>query len=410
MAAFDPIIAHFLARRRQYSALARRGFPIIDGIYWDWPSPMVGGLFLWELKAGRDLHDFSVIDLRPPARPTRPIRTVISELEAEHRDGYWYRGQRARHESQYRGTVPRMESTAPGINPIHVLLDALVPSAFRTYTRVKPAQWHLFHLAPPLDYVAGPCRAIFASRDRELGEMLLSAIEFMLIDVFRLGQADKARVSLSPHVLAIGTTTASELLDLISIAQHYEYGSLMVDVSTSIDASIWFATRDWKTGKVAGSHDGSPGVIYRVDAKEVEGILSKHISGPGAMAPPAFQALGIFGLADIRQRFKFLDRPRSQCGGSLLGMENVVTHFLMHINKAIEAFPFDHSSVRGRETTYSRDTVCPPSDRGVEIFRPENQFSADPLLADELRDFLAWMEVGPSKTRHYVEMREAGVI
>jgi hypothetical protein len=138
-----------------------------------------------ELKASRQLHDFTVIDLRPPARPARPIRDVIPELEAEHRDGYWYRGQTMRHECQYRGTVPRMENTAPGINPIHVLLDAVVPSAFRAYTRPKPAQWPQFRLAPPLDYITGHCRAIFASRDRPLGELLLSAIDFLLIDARR---------------------------------------------------------------------------------------------------------------------------------------------------------------------------------------------------------------------------------
>ncbi|MBS0522989.1 MAG: hypothetical protein JSS04_05065 [Proteobacteria bacterium] len=410
MTSTDPIVAHLLNLRSQYSALAQRGFPIIDGIYWDWPSPGIGAAFLMELKASRQLHDFTVIDLRPPARPARPIRDVISELEAEHRDGYWYRGQTRRHECQYRGTVPRMENTAPGINPIHVLLDAVVPSTFRAYTRAKPAQWDQFHLAPPLDYIAGPCRAIFASRDRPLGELLLSAIDFMLIDAIRLGQTGKARITLAAHMLAPGSTVAKEVLDLISIAQHYEYGSLMVDVSTSIDASVWFATREWKTGKMVGGRDGSPGVIYRVDAKKIEGILDRHISGPGAMAPPASQAMGIFGLADIRHRFTFLDRPRSQHGGSLLGMENVVTHFLMHINEAIEAFPFDHSSVTGSETTYSRDTICPPSDRGVEIFRPERQYSADPLLVSELADFLTWMDVESPKAQHYLGMRKAGVI
>jgi hypothetical protein len=42
----DPIIAHYLNRRRQYSALTQHGLPIIDGIYWDQPSPGVAGLFL----------------------------------------------------------------------------------------------------------------------------------------------------------------------------------------------------------------------------------------------------------------------------------------------------------------------------------------------------------------------------
>jgi hypothetical protein len=316
----DPIIAQMLERRGRYAELVRDGLPIVDAVYWDWPSAMIGGYFLLQLQKARESTGASRLDLRTPARGVRPLDAVIAELEREHRPGFWYRGQRMRRDCVYRGHIPRMENTAPGINPIELTLEAIVPSAYRPYTSPRPATWSQFRLAPPLDYFAGPARAIFASQDKELGECLVSALDFMLIDAMRVSQAGEVRFGYAEHLLAPGSTVTPELFDLISIAQHYEYGSIMVDVSTSIDASAWFATRDWESGEVTGSRGGEPGVIYRIDALAVARALRNYISGPGATPPPAMEALGVFGLADIGERFGFLDRPHAQQGGSLLGM------------------------------------------------------------------------------------------
>jgi hypothetical protein len=410
MSTIDPIIAHFLERRAYYAASVLNGFPIVDNVYWHDPSPMIGGWLLFQLQSAKANAGIASIDLRPPARDVRPLSTVVAELEREHRSGFWYRGQRMRRDCVYSGRVPRMEGVAPGINPIHVTLDALIPSAYRTYTHSKPADWTKFRFAPPLDYVAGPARAILASRNLELGELLINAIDFMLFDIIRVGSAHQVRESLDASLQAPGTTAAQATLDLISIAQHYDYGSIMIDVSKSIPVSAWFATRDWKTGRIVGSNDGSPGVIYRFDADKIAGVLRKHIDGPGAMSPPAMQALGVFGLADIANRFSFLDRPRAQNGGSLLGMENIVTHFLMLINKAIEVFPFDHASVNGRETALEQADICPPSDRGVTIFRPDEPFSSQPLTHDELQELLSWMGTKKDRIERLVELRSAGVL
>lgn len=410
MSAVDPIIAHFVERRGHYAALVRHGFPIVDGVYWNEPSLMIGGLLLIQLQQAKARAGTASIDLRPPARPVRPLSAVVAELSSEHRAGFWYRGQRTRRECVYEGRVPRMEGAAPGINPIRVTLDALIPSAYRAYTHSKPADWQKFRLAPPLDNFSGPARAILASQNRELGELLLGAIELMLYDAIRIGQAHSARFGFAANLLAPGSTAAQPMLDLISIAQHYDYGSIMVDVSTSVGAAVWFATRDWTSGEIAGSSGGSPGVIYRFDATKIADILRRHVDGPGAMPPSAMQALGVFGLADIATRFSFLDRPRAQHGGSLLGMENVVTHFLMHINDAVEAFPFDHTSVTGRETSFEQADICPPNDRGVEIFRPHDKYSTEPLSNAELSTLLSWMEMKPDRVTHLVEMRDAGVL
>jgi len=303
-----------------------------------------------------------------------------------------------------------MEGVARGINPITVQLEALVPSAFRSYTSSSPANWTTFKLAPALDYFAGPARAIFECGDRSLGELLLTVIDHMMFDAMRVSQARRVNLGYSKELLAPGATTAHEMLDLISIAQHYEYQSVMLDVSCSIDAAAWFASREWSSGAVAGSHDGSPGVIYRIDAHKILRMLDKHIIGPGALAPAAVQVVGMFGLSDISERFEFLQRPLAQKGGSLLGMENIVTHFLMHWHEAMTVFAFHHASVLGGETRLTRDDICPPRDQGIEIFRPESRFSSTPILPGELQDFLTRMDVAADRVQHIVELRREGVL
>lgn len=405
----DPVITALREQRALHGKSVENGFPIVDNVYWRDPSPMVGGLFLMQLQKAKAMTGAAAIDLRPPARASRPLSSVVAELEREHQPGFWYRGQRMRRSCFYEGKVPRMEGAAPGINPVHVAIDALTPSSYRTYTRTTPANWSLFKLIPPLDNFAGPARAILASRERDLGELLLKAIDAMLFDAIRVANVGRARFGYDAAMLAQGSNVPQAMLDLISIAQHYDYGSIMVDVSTSIGAAAWFATRDWESGKVAGSNDGSPGVIYRFDAGKIAGYMDRHIAGPGAMPPPALHAFGVFGLADIASRFSFLDRPRLQRGGSLLGMENVVTHFLMLMNDAVEVFPFDHKSVTGRETAFGADDIRPEHDRGVEIFRPHDKFSTAPLGESELREFLSWMGMAGERINRLIELRQAGV-
>lgn len=404
------VLEQTLKSRRRLERFAQLGFPVVDGIYWDFPSPGIGALFLTQLMAARERDGIPRIDLRFPTETPGSLSAVVAQLRAEHREGFWYRGQQARGSCVYRGAVPRMEDVAPGINPITVQLEALIPSKFRSHTGSSPANWKTFKLAPALDYFAGPARAIFESGDRSLGELLLTVIDHMMFDVIRVSLAEKVNLGYSKDMLAPGVTTPHEMLDLISIAQHYEYRSIMVDVSSSIDAATWFATRDWSSGALAGSHDGSCGVIYRIDAHKILGILDKHINGSGALAPPVMQAVGMFGLSDISERFEFLQRPRAQKGGSLLGMENVVTHFLMHLHDAMTVFTFDHASVQGGETPLTRDDICPPGERGDEIFRPASQFSSKPIESAELQGFLCRMDVPADRIEHVLELRREGVL
>ena len=62
----------------------------------------------------------------------------------------------------------------------------------------------------------------------------------------------------------------------------------MIDVTKDVECAMWFATRKWVTGEIAGSDDGSPGVIYRFDGHEIERAMRDHLTGRGATPPSIF--------------------------------------------------------------------------------------------------------------------------
>ena len=396
--------------RDDLSIRCRDGFPLIDSLYWERPSPKMGGWFVRQLKPLDAPAKGSAIDLRYPTRERAPLAQVVERLKAEHHARYWYRGQRMRRHCTYRGTVPAIDRFRRGLTPIQATLEALSPSAFRHITDRHPALWDQFVLLPPSEYLAGPMRAIMESDEKQLHDLLLQCLDYMVFEGARLAMSDRVRLGYDDPLIAGGTTIARDLLNLISIAQHYEYGSVMIDVSKDIDIAIWFATRDWNTGALAGSRDGSPGAIYRFDADRISAMMDHSISGPGATPPVMVQIMGIFGLADISGMFPFLQRPRLQQGGSLLGMENIVTHLLLQMHEAAEVFPFDHDSVRGDEIGLSAEDIRPSQDKGCDIFRPDQKFSSVPITPEELDRFLG--KAGePSTTRdRLVEHRRNRVI
>jgi hypothetical protein len=201
------------------------------------------------------------------------------------------------------------------------------------------------------------------------------------------------------------------LLQLISLAQHYEYRSIMIDVTKDIDCAIWFATHEWDTGELAGSADGSPGVIYRFDRAKIAELMQNHLTGPGAMPPPAITSMGIFGHADISEQFDFLKRPRAQQGGSLLGMENFLTHFLIKLYGGATVFEFDHTTVKDIQIHRTRDDICPPNDSGLDIFRPSDRFSPEPIPWMDFETALTVIQTIPAERRaHFITVRRAGAI
>lgn len=381
-----------LARRREFNKRMLLGFPLVDSLYLDNPSPMVGGYLAWLAKQGaKPAPGGTRIDLRAKSHPVRSLREVLRHLNDEHRTGYWYRGQRKRHACLYRGEIPKLRAALPTSMPLEVDLDAVIPSMYRSFVAESPANWKAYELRPPLDYFAGPARAVISCDQFELRKLLLRTIDEALIYAMSLGLVGSARLTFGSHLRAAGTTVPQATLDFIAIAQHYEYGSAMTDVSKRTDVAAWFATRQWTSGQIAAAANGSPGVIYRFDAERISAILDGHLEGPGATAPAELAPVMMYGLADISSRFPGLKRPGAQAGGSILGMENLVLHLLMTMKGGIEAFPFDHQTVTGNETSLTRDDICPPDDPGIAIFKPEAPLSSSPLTEPEIMLFYSAM-------------------
>lgn len=405
----DPILTHLimetLSKRAGYQKMMDLGFPIVDNLYWDNPSPMIGSWFMMQLMMNQ-----GDINIRPERVSTKSLAEVVDQLKAEDQSHYWYRGQASAYEVIYRGKVPRMLSCAPMLDPFKVTLESIMPTGFRPYCKTSPADWQSYVITPPIDAIAGPVRAVINAAHEELDRILDQAIDHFLFDAFRISQASNAYMVLGEGVRAAGTTLGQPVLDLISLAQHYEYESIMIDVTKDIDMATWFATTDWETGKRKSAGGGRPGVIYRFDAAKFDKLIDMRITGNEANAPPEMMPFGAFGISDISQRFSFLERPRKQSGGSLLGMENMLIHLLMNSYGAIDVFPFDHSTVTDASIGAGLDDVRPDSDEGLEMFRPHDRYSGDPILREELKTFLDRGTRPGKEMDHILLLHDRGVI
>jgi hypothetical protein len=323
------------------------------------------------LPAGNALLSF-------PLRVFDSLRELRAHLRQEHRPNYWYRGQNTQHVAVYEGRVGALETFDPDAlernpmlmytdrnwiallilrkaildsNPgafanltdglvaldppgeVRLAFDSLISSFFRSAAITIPAQWTQSpnHDLPPLDYVSGAARAIMgAPRGHPIRKLVLKFLEdvwrpAMLAAVRRAGGLHVRDPKAEARALPYTNVQQSEL-DLISLAQHYEYGSVMVDISRSIDVALWFAAFRWKDDTLIGKSSDDFGVIYRFDAEAIQQTIRtnfEHREENRSLVPH----LGLFGMADISAMdAKIAMRPRAQQGGSLLGFENSVMH------------------------------------------------------------------------------------
>jgi hypothetical protein len=266
--------ALLLALARPYGSSSRFRQPPTSrtdpACYRDWPVP-----------SGNALLSF-------PVTHFDSLRELRDHLTQSHRPRYWYRGQNAQHVALYEGqlqTLARLDPDLLASNPlvlyspewlalaawlnamrrssgskslglenlqrldppghVRVAFDAVIGSFFRGATRTQPAQWDgaAAHDLPPLDYFPRIARAIIESpHDNAVREMLLRFLRdvarpAMLAAVRRAGglhiRDPEAEARTLPY-----TNLPQSHLDLISLAQHYEYGSVMADVTRSIDVAI----------------------------------------------------------------------------------------------------------------------------------------------------------------------------
>jgi hypothetical protein len=157
------------------------------------------------------------------------------------------------------------------------------------------------------------------------------------------------------------------LLRLISVCQHYELPSTMVDFTWSWDSALWFATHHWR-GDPATEGEG---VVYRVDIGRLNRLVEAFFA-PGTYHYRERVLNGIIGCADIAHGDPALGlRPLRQSGLSLFGLENSFVYLMMTMEEAWSAFVFPLDVQSSTATTKRRIDHCPEEseDPTLNVFK-----------------------------------------
>lgn len=364
-------------------------------------------------RSFRWLSDNSAL-LSLPVTPCRSLRDAVDRLTAEHESQHWYRGQSAQYVAVYEGPLPSLGN-------VRVAFDALMPTYFRAVTTPVPAEWDRAGATqdqPPSAYVVRPLRAMMRSPQDEMGRFVVR----FLVDI-RMRAIARALSRKSGWLVSHaeseaqslpGTNLARSHLDLIALAQHYEFGSVMVDVTKSVDVASWFASRRYADGSVI-AEARTPGVIYRFDKHQIDEVLRTRFvhrdDSPADAARTFLPQLGLFGLVDISDFPPLIARrPGAQHGGSLFGFENSVLHLMLCEGTAVEAFTFPHGPRDADATGLTKERLCPPGDPALTTFGPEDDHGDAPLSPDELDTFLRGTEVAADEREQLVRLLREGVL
>jgi hypothetical protein len=306
--------------------------------------------------------------------------------------------------------VESVEKAFPHIRRLRITFDGLIPSAFRSVTAKVPAEWDEsgIRLRPPLDNLMSAARAVLQSSNpavRRVGlDFFAEAPMFAAIPVAAMSGVTLARDLPQFHP---GTNILRSHLRLVSLAQHYEHQSAMVDVTRSPDVAAWFASHRWTDGATTTAMGGA-GAIYRFDSQALASMVADRILWKEG-TPPFVQGLGLLGLVDIsRTDPRTAARPAAQAGGSILGLENSAVYFLMRAYSVAEVFTFPHSSVRGSEVTFSKKDLCPDSDPAGDIVWVDDK--QPPPTPEELSAMLQAAGMARGEAEHVAALRSAELL
>lgn len=388
--------------------LSRNGLPPADTAFWSDPGPKLGGYLALRLRESPlQEHGVRRLDLRPKPKLFARLTELRRHLHESHADQHLYRGQRRRYETLYRGAIPRLSEAFPDIRAVEFQLESLTPSRYRRIASARPAAWAKSPPpGQPLDDYAAPMRAILRSGHADLLRLFHDAVQSLALDTIRLSMAQRANIGWGGDLAAQGTNTSKALARLISVAQHYEYGSVMVDVTRSVDVALSFATHDWVNGARTPSPDGG-GVIYRFDRGAIERAMQDLLKGGlrSAWLPP----LAIFGVTDIHDIGFDLRRPALQEGGSLFGIETAAAHFVMHVHDAMEAFVFEEDDLSANEAP-PLASLRPADDPGLSVFDLASRNLNEPLDPAEITDAFQTAGMEQQEIDRMLRWRRDGVV
>lgn len=366
------------------------GFPPIDELYYENPSLRLGGLLAFALT--RFEHGKPRFNLVPGESPYAgahyrrfsSLEELVSYLrESQDSRRHYYRGQTKRRRITYLGAIEKLAEAFPELSPLAITFESLVPSLFRSAIVGETADWKRYVYPSPLDAIVSAMRAI---ADCELEELRRLLAEF-LMDL-RLVAVSNSLIRLNtdprrglPETLPL-TNISMKLANLVSLSQHYEFGSCMIDITSDPDVAAWFASHSW-SGETA-TFQSQDGVVYRFHADTINKAFHKElmVETPAQLAIFSTGLLGLVDIGHLPEAFGM--RPRRQAGGSIMGLENSVALYILDVYKAMEVFTFPLGSVTGKETRLTKEELAPPGDPVASVFKPQYRQDISPLTADEL--------------------------
>jgi hypothetical protein len=373
------------------------GYPPVDKLYYESPSLRIAGFIASVLeKAGS--NKFNVVPGKSTLCRISPkhfdsLRELAQYLRGNHQESMYYRGQTKRYETTYNGRIDTLAQAFPKLVSLEVTFESMIPSLFRPLTKYHNPDWDSYTYPKLLDQIAPAVRAVFNCSYDPIRGLLSKYFKELVNEPAFLTRALLARLGFAkvplPATLTAPMTNISKtLLQLISISQHYEYGSTMVDITQNVDVAVWLASHHWSGDKVGSEAEGV-GAIYRFNSANINACLTKELENE-TRASLAISASGLLGVADISDLDKeFGLRPKAQSGGSILGMENSIVYMLLDVYEAMEVFTFPWSSVTGAETPIDKADLCPSGDPLTNVFSPRYMDSKEPISNEELTGFLS---------------------
>ena len=343
-------------------------------------------------------------------------------LQEKHTPSFRYRGQTKRYQTTYKDDVPGLASWGYLAGPVTIKFEGLVPSLFRPVVQSSPAEWDSYKYPSKLAQVAPALRAIMRSDHQPLRslvrEYFRDVVEYPAIFA-RYAFTGPINLTLPESTMARfarGTMTPNTLLRLISVAQHYGLGSVMVDITNEVDVAVWFATHLFGTGELVRSEHDDRGVIYRFNAETIQKFVPPAVE-VGARDPSRFPfgslagPAGLIGITDIADLDSvYGKRPKAQAGGSILGLENSTVYLQADLREAIEVFTFPLSTVTGRETSLNKEDLCPPDDPSGKVLSPASASETGEIRDDEISTFLVGERFSDDEIEKVLTLRRDGAI
>lgn len=394
------------------------GFPSIDRLYFENPSLRFAGL----LASLVMMDEFHRLDFRPGTTVYSPsivehesVDALLAVLSQSHVNGTLYRGQTSRYEAIYSGRIQKLSSAVPDIDKVTVAFESLIPSMFRSVC-VADGDWDDYEPLRILDHVANSFRAISSSKNDFFRNLLkeILQIEIPLL-ALRNGLARNADLKidfdLGESIYAGTTNTPKRLMSLISISQHYDYRSAMVDFSASLEVAAWFATHEWNSGNILD--DGQRGVVYRINSAALSSILAKEFSTKNFPDALKVRANCLYGVADISHLSSdYGKRPGAQFGASIFGLENSLLYFLSHLSTndvfEIHTFPV----MRGGYNSLDIDKadLVPEQDEVASLFSNKFIESRHSLENNEIAKFMKEEKLQPDVISDVLRFRDSGFV